>query len=168
MAIVTQTEHPSHNDCKPFCFVPIRSFVGICDPVLKLITHVKLLLLHYVLRSWSNWVQCLTTDCDTGRPGFDPGRNKGFPSSLCVHTSSEAHPAFYPVCIGGTFPAGKARPGREAGHSLHLEPRSRISRNYISSSPCHLHGGIVTALLYIIFCLLYFQILPSIQRSPDK
>jgi hypothetical protein len=37
---------------------------------------------------------------------------KDFSSSLCVQTSSEAHPASYPMGTGG-----KAQPGREADHS---------------------------------------------------
>jgi hypothetical protein len=37
--------------------------------------------------------------------------------SLCVYTSSGAHPASYPVGTGGPFPGGKARLGRDADHS---------------------------------------------------
>jgi hypothetical protein len=40
-----------------------------------------------------------------------------FPSNLCVHTDSEAHPASCPMGTGGTFPGGKARLGRDADHS---------------------------------------------------
>jgi hypothetical protein len=55
----------------------------------------------------------------TGVPS--PAEAEDFSSSLCVQTSSEAHPASYPM---GTrvFPGGKARPRRDAHHS----PRSRI------------------------------------------
>jgi len=35
---------------------------------------------------------------------------------------------------------GKARPGRDADHSPHLVPRSRMSRSYTSSPPKRLHG----------------------------
>jgi hypothetical protein len=42
---------------------------------------------------------------------------KDFSSSLCVHTGSEAHPAFCTMGTGGPFPGGKARPGRDADHS---------------------------------------------------
>jgi hypothetical protein len=35
----------------------------------------------------------------------------------CVQTGSEAHPASYPLGTGGSFPGGKARPGRDADHS---------------------------------------------------
>jgi hypothetical protein len=40
-----------------------------------------------------------------------------FSSSPCVQTGSGAHPAFYPMCTGGSFLGGKARPGRDADHS---------------------------------------------------
>jgi hypothetical protein len=41
-----------------------------------------------------------------------------FSSSLCVQTGSGAHPASYPVGTGGSFPGGKALPGRDSDHSL--------------------------------------------------
>jgi hypothetical protein len=56
-------------------------------------------------------VQCLTTDWTTGVRS--PAEEMVLSSSLCVHTSSEAHPASYPMGTGG-----KARPGRDADHSL--------------------------------------------------
>jgi hypothetical protein len=40
-----------------------------------------------------------------------------FSSSPCIQTGSEAHPASYPMGIGGYFPGGKARPGRDTDHS---------------------------------------------------
>jgi hypothetical protein len=43
-----------------------------------------------------------------------PAGAKDFSSSLCVQTSSGAHPV---SCTGGPFSGGKARPGREADHS---------------------------------------------------
>jgi hypothetical protein len=52
-------------------------------------------------------------------------------SSLNVHTISDAHPAFYPM---GTV--GKLRSERDADHSSHLVPRSRMSRSYTS---CHFY-----------------------------
>jgi hypothetical protein len=39
---------------------------------------------------------------------------EGFFPRLCVETDSGAHPASYTV---GSFPGGKALPGREADHS---------------------------------------------------
>jgi hypothetical protein len=47
-----------------------------------------------------------------------PTGTKDFSSSPCVQTSSGAHPASYPMGTGGSFPGGKARPGRDADHSL--------------------------------------------------
>jgi hypothetical protein len=40
-----------------------------------------------------------------------------FSSSLCVQTSSGAHPDSCTMGTGGPFPRGKARPGRDADHS---------------------------------------------------
>jgi hypothetical protein len=81
-------------------------------------------------------VQCLARGWTTGWSGFDPRkRRKDFPSSLCVQTGSGAHQASCPVGTGGPFRGAKARPGRDADHSPHLVPRSRMSRSYTSSSP---------------------------------
>jgi hypothetical protein len=47
-----------------------------------------------------------------------PAGAKYFSSSLCVHTSSGAHPASCTMGNGGPFPGTKkARPGRDADHS---------------------------------------------------
>jgi hypothetical protein len=72
--------------------------------------------------------------------GSTPCSDKEFSSSLCVQTSSEAHPASDPVCTGVPFPGGKTQPGRDAGHSSHLVLKSGISRDSISSQPWLLHG----------------------------
>jgi hypothetical protein len=40
-----------------------------------------------------------------------------FSSRPCVQTGSGTHPASYPMGTGGSFPGGKARPGRDADHS---------------------------------------------------
>jgi hypothetical protein len=40
-----------------------------------------------------------------------------FSSSPCVQNRSGAHPASYPMGTGGSFPRGKAWPGRDADHS---------------------------------------------------
>jgi hypothetical protein len=53
-----------------------------------------------------------------------PAGAKDFSSIFCVQTGSEAHPASSPMGTGAPFPGGKARPGRDAGHSSHLVPRS--------------------------------------------
>jgi hypothetical protein len=54
----------------------------------------------------------------TRRSRFDPRRKrKDFSSSLCVQTSSGAHPASCTMGTAGPFPWGRARPGRDADHS---------------------------------------------------
>jgi hypothetical protein len=42
---------------------------------------------------------------------------KVFSSSLCVQTSSGAHPASCPMGTRGTFPGGKVQSGHDADHS---------------------------------------------------
>jgi hypothetical protein len=46
-----------------------------------------------------------------------PAGAKDFSSSLCVQTSSGAHPASCTMGTGGLFSGGKARPGRDADHT---------------------------------------------------
>jgi hypothetical protein len=75
-----------------------------------------------------------------------PAEAEGFSSSLCVQTSSEAHPVSYPV---GTFVLSSGvKRGRAVTLTthLHLEPRLRMSRSYTSSLACCLHGGSGTVL----------------------
>jgi hypothetical protein len=45
-------------------------------------------------------------------------RQEDFSCSLCVQTRSEAQPASCTMGTGGPFPGGKARPWRDADHSL--------------------------------------------------
>jgi hypothetical protein len=59
--------------------------------------------------------QCLTTHWTNGVRS--QAKKKDFSSSLCVQTSSGAHPVSYPMGTGGPFPGGKARLGRDADHS---------------------------------------------------
>jgi hypothetical protein len=50
--------------------------------------------------------------------GSIPNRGTGdFSCSPCIQTVSGAHPASYPMGTWGSFPGGKARPGRDADHS---------------------------------------------------
>jgi hypothetical protein len=60
-------------------------------------------------------VQCLTTDWTAGVRSATEAED--FSSSLCVQPGSEAHPVSCAMGIGGSFPKGKARPGRDADHS---------------------------------------------------
>jgi hypothetical protein len=76
----------------------------------------------------------MATGCSTGRSRFDPWQRwKDFSSSLCVQIGSGAHPASCTMRTEGPFPGVKARPGRDADHSPHLVPRSRMSRSYAFS-----------------------------------
>jgi hypothetical protein len=92
-----------------------------------------------------------------GRSSFDlRQRRKDFSSSLYMQTATGAHPASCIMATEDPFPGHKARPGRDADHSPHLLPRSKMSRSYTSSSlsafvAC---SGTALAYLYIDIILL--------------
>jgi hypothetical protein len=67
--------------------------------------------------------------------GSIPVEAKGFSCSLCVQTSSEAHPASYPMGTGGPFPQIQRGRGVKLTTHIHLVPRSRMSRGYTASPP---------------------------------
>jgi hypothetical protein len=46
-----------------------------------------------------------------------PTEAEDFSNSLCIQTGSGAHTACCPMGTGGSFPGGKAWPGRDADHS---------------------------------------------------
>jgi hypothetical protein len=55
---------------------------------------------------------------DYGLDGVrSPTEAEDFSSTFCVQTGSGAHPASYTMGTGGSFPGGKALPGRDADHS---------------------------------------------------
>jgi hypothetical protein len=91
-------------------------------------------------------------DWTTGRPGSIPAEAKNFSSSLSVQTSSETHPASYPVGTGGRFAGDKAQPGMTLTTNLRLVPRSIMSMSYISSPPWRMHDGSRTYLLLLSGC----------------
>jgi hypothetical protein len=64
---------------------------------------------------------------------------------------------------GGPFPGAKARPERNADHSAHLVPRSRMSRSYTSSPPSASVACIGTALAFSIINTHALRI--SLRRS---
>jgi hypothetical protein len=70
---------------------------------------------NYTIAGVAQSVQCLTTNRTTEIQS--PTEAEDFFSNLCVQIGSGAHPASYTVGTGGSFPGGKARPGREAEHS---------------------------------------------------
>jgi hypothetical protein len=95
-------------------------------------------------------VQCLTTDWTTRVRSST--EEDDFSCSLCVQTGSGAHAASCPMGIGGSFPGGKARPGRDADHS---PPSSAevlsISRSYVSSPPCASMSCSGTVLFFYLY-----------------
>jgi hypothetical protein len=94
-----------------------------------------------------------------------PAEVKYFSSSLCDHTSSEAHQASYSMDSGGPFPGGKAWPRRDADHSTHLVPRSKTSTSYVSFPPWRLVGDSWRALLYFTLLLLISSLIFSNNKE---
>jgi hypothetical protein len=76
--------------------------------------------------------------------GSIPAKAQDFYPSLCVQTSSEAHPASCTMGTDDPFPVGGGGVKRGRGVTLttHIYPlpRTRMSRSYISSPPWCLHG----------------------------
>jgi hypothetical protein len=68
----------------------------------------------------------------------------------CIRTSSEAHPASYPMDSECTFPGVNRGRGVTLTTNLHLVPRPRMSSSNISSPSWRLHGGSGTAFLYFL------------------
>jgi hypothetical protein len=114
------------------------------------------------MRSWGSSFSIVSDyRLDNGATGVrSPTETKHFSSSLCIQTNSEAHPASYPMGTGYPLPGGKTRPGRDADHAPHLVQRSRMSRSYISSLLCRLHGsnGIVSALFIWLVDVIVFPL----------
>jgi hypothetical protein len=61
-----------------------------------------------------------------------PAEAADFSPDLCVQTGSGAHPASYPLGPVDPFPGGNAGSGRDADHSPHVMPKSRMSRSCTS------------------------------------
>jgi hypothetical protein len=110
----------------------------------------------------------------TGRPnnrGSIPGRGERiFP------VTSMPRPALGPtqppvqMGTGGPFPGGKARPRRDADHSPHLVPRSRMSRRYIPLPPSAFVACCGSALVFFNYfsvrvvgtCMTFYQYCPGL------
>jgi hypothetical protein len=74
-----------------------------------------------------------------------------FPLASVSKSSSEAHPASYPMSNRGPFPDVKSGRSVTLITHPHLMPRSRMSRSYIYFLPWRLHGDSGTALLLLYY-----------------
>jgi hypothetical protein len=76
-------------------------------------------LLPYVASSFRSWGSSVSivSDYRLDWGSIPQQRQRNFPL-VSVQISYEAHPASYPKGTGSSFPGGKARPGRDADHSL--------------------------------------------------
>jgi hypothetical protein len=70
-----------------------------------------------------------------GWPGFDPGRGRDPSPYNIVQIGSGAHPAPYPMGIGGAFPGGKAA-WAWSWPPTYILYRGKKWRSYTSTPPC--------------------------------
>jgi hypothetical protein len=89
--------------------------------------------LNHTQRSWVSSGSIVSTGWTAGVRS--PAGAKGFSSSLCVQTGSEAHPASCTMGTGGPFPGVKRGQGVTLTTHPNLVPRSGMSRSYTSSPP---------------------------------
>jgi hypothetical protein len=100
-------------------------------------------------------VQCLTTGWTTGRTRIDlRQRRKDFSSSLCVQTSSDAHPSPIQWIPGVLSPGVKRSWHVTLTAHPHLVPTSRMNRRYTSSTPKIHHGVYWDSFRFRIWYLL--------------
>jgi hypothetical protein len=81
-----------------------------------------------------------------------PTGAEDFSSSLCFQTCSGAHPASYPMGIGGSFLEGKARSGRDADHSPPSSAEVKYEKELYLLS-LHVPSWCVTGQLFLYFLL---------------
>jgi hypothetical protein len=113
MTIRTHNHHHQYQSYVVNIVMSVESFCAMaltCWPSANIIS-IQLTRIAGVAQS----VQCLTTDWTAGVRS--PTEAEDFSSTLCVQTGSGAHPASCTMGTGGSFPGGKALPGRDADHS---------------------------------------------------
>jgi hypothetical protein len=89
---------------------------------------------------------------------FDLQRKEDLSSSLCVQTSSETHPASYPMGRGVLSLGIKHGRGVTLTNHPQLVARTRISSSCTSLPLWHLYGDSETALLSLYTSLLIFPL----------
>jgi hypothetical protein len=92
-----------------------------------------------------------------------PPEARSFSCSFCVQTGSGAHPASFTMGTGDSLPGAEVRPGRDADHSPHLVPRSRMSKSYNSPPPpsafMACSGTALAVALPMLLCMFRFLLL---------
>jgi hypothetical protein len=86
-------------------------------------------------------------------------------SSPCVQTGPGDHPAPYPMGTGGSFPGGKARPGRDADHSPPSSAEVKNEEELYLLSP-HVPQWRAAGQLYFFF--YFYQIRSYVCHSEDE
>jgi hypothetical protein len=91
----------------------------VFDGVLSLYLSVLFAIFFKLRVDWSRGSSgSIVSDYGLDDRGSIPDRGREFFFSPCVQTGSGAYPASYPMGTGGPIPGDKARPGRDANHSL--------------------------------------------------
>jgi len=88
-----------------------------------------------------------------------PGTGNRLLSSLCVQTSSEAHPASYPTDTGG-----KERPKRDADHSPPSSAEVKNKQELCQLFPRSLHG-VAWQLYFFSVCFYWPSIILSLYMK---
>jgi hypothetical protein len=119
------------------------------NPSINSVYWIAFLSMDHLRVSWRCPVS-IVCDCrlDEGVRYLAAEKNFFF-SSLCAQTSSDAHPAPYPVSTSGPFPGIKRGLGVTLTTHPQLVLRSRISRTCICSPPWCLHDSSGSALWII-------------------
>jgi hypothetical protein len=110
---------------KILCYFPSWSFSDLSS-------HLFYHLMLYFDRRWGRSVS-IVSDNRLNDRGSIPGRDKGFFLPTLCPDRLWSPLGFLSNGYRGSFSVGKLRPGCDAYHSLHLVPRSRMNRRYISS-----------------------------------
>jgi hypothetical protein len=99
---------------------------------------------HHLQAGVGHLVWCLATDWTTGRSKFYPRQSqKDFSSSLWAQTASGTHSVSCTMDTRGSFPGGKVRPGRDAGHSPQSSAEVVNEQELYFLSPLRLHRCVV-------------------------
>jgi hypothetical protein len=111
--LITYISHCFLFDFEDAVFISVSSTFPVHETYLGILSH---LLFSFSCGSSGSIVSDYGLD-DRAIEVRSPTGTEDFSSSPCFQTGSGAHPASYPMGTGGSFPGGKARPGRDADHS---------------------------------------------------
>jgi hypothetical protein len=101
----------------------------------------------------------------TGRPGFDPRQRIFLLASASTPALGPTQP---PVQYRGSIPRGKARPGRDADHSLSSSAEVENEQELYLLSPQAPSWRVVGHLYLFFFTYLFHKLQAFLNSSSDK